>query len=108
MCGDHVLIFSDKTIAWQGNKDARLAWKRWAKRAIAKSVDQIRGAERWIAQYPDRIFIDRKCTQKLPIALPPPESRKVHIPARRRLHALAVSTAFAAHKKVSGKVIPLT
>ena len=37
-----------------------------------------RGAERWIAQFPDRIFIDRQCTQKLPIALPPPERRKIH------------------------------
>ena len=78
VCGDDVLIFSDKSIAWPGGTDEDLAWKRWARRAIAKSVDQIRGAERLIAKCPDRIFIDPKCTQKLPIALPPVERRKVH------------------------------
>ena len=78
VCGDHILIFSDKTVAFPESEDKALSWKRWWRRAIAKSVDQIRGAERWIAQFPDRIFIDRQCTQKLPIALPPPDRRKVH------------------------------
>jgi hypothetical protein len=78
VCGDHVLVFSDKTVAFPEGEDKVLAWKRWSRRAIAKSVDQIRGAERWITHFPERIFIDRKCTQKLPIALPPPDRRKVH------------------------------
>jgi hypothetical protein len=78
ICGDHVLIFSDKTINWPSEGDEKLAWKRWYKRAILKSVDQIRGAERWIAQFPDKIFLDRQCTQPLPLRLPPPERRKVH------------------------------
>ena len=78
VCGDHVLIFSDKTAAWPGGDDVGLAWRRWYKRAIQKSVDQIRGAERWISHYPDRIFIDRQCSQPLPFPLPPPERRKVH------------------------------
>lgn len=78
VCGDHVLIFSDKTIAWPGNEDHQLSWKRWYKRAIAKSADQIRGAERWIDTFPDRIFLDRLCTQPLPIPMPPPERRKFH------------------------------
>lgn len=76
VCGDHVLIFSDKTIAWPAG-ETELAWKRWYKRAIHKSVAQIRGAERWIAQFPERIFVDRACTQRLPIPLPPPDRRKV-------------------------------
>lgn len=78
VCGDHVLIFSDKTIAWPPSDDDQLSWKRWYKRAIAKSAEQIRGAERWINTYPDRIFLDRLCTQPLPIRMPPPERRKVH------------------------------
>ena len=78
VCGDHVLIFSDKTIGWPGGEDGQLAWKRWYKRAIAKSVDQIRGAERWINKFPERIFLDTRCTQPLPIKIPPPERRKVH------------------------------
>ncbi len=78
VCGDHVLIFSDKTIAWPGGGDEQLSWKRWYRRAIAKSAEQIRGAERWINTYSDRIFLDRLCTQPLPIRMPPPERRKVH------------------------------
>ena len=78
VCGDDILIFSDKTVGWPDGKDEGLAWKRWFKRAIAKSVDQIRGAERWITTYPDRIFLDRKCTQRLPLPLPPADRRHVH------------------------------
>jgi hypothetical protein len=78
VCGDHVLIFSDKEVAWPGGEDVQLAWRRWYKRAIQKSVGQIRGAQRWLSQFPERIFIDRACSQPLPIALPPPERRKVH------------------------------
>ncbi|MGN8118618.1 hypothetical protein [Labrys sp. 22185] len=78
VCGDHVLIFSDKTIAWPDGNDEQLSWKRWYKRAIAKSADQIRGAERWINTYPNRIFLDRLCTQPLPVKIPPPSQRKVH------------------------------
>jgi hypothetical protein len=78
VCGDHILIFSIKAIVWPGGANEQIAWKRWYKRAIAKSVDQIRGAERWIAQFPDRIFLDRQCTQRLPLPIPPPERRKIH------------------------------
>lgn len=78
VCGDHILIFSDKTVAWPAGDDTDLAWRRSFKRAIHKSADQIRGAERWIAQFPNRIFIDRKCTTRLPLKLPPAEQRKVH------------------------------
>lgn len=78
VCGEHVLIFSVKAVAWPAVKDDKLAWKRWYKRAIVKSVDQIRGAERWIAQFSDRIFLDRQCTQALPLKIPPPDQRKIH------------------------------
>lgn len=78
VCGDHVLIFSDKTVSWPVADDVQLGWKRWYKRAILKSVEQIRGAERWVDKFPNRIFLDRQCTQPLPIPLPPPERRKVH------------------------------
>ena len=78
VCGDHVLVFSVKAVTWPAGASEQIAWKRWYKRAIAKSVDQIRGAERWIAQFPDRIFLDRQCTHRLPLMLPPPERQKIH------------------------------
>jgi hypothetical protein len=77
VCGDHVLVFSDKSVAWPEG-ELSLAWARWYRRAIEHSVNQIRGAERWISQFPDRLFTDRGCTSKLPISLPPRERRRVH------------------------------
>ncbi len=78
ICGDDVLVFSDKSIQWPTNRDLHLAWSRWYRRAIANSVKQIRGAERWLLQFPDRIFIDPACLRRLPIELPVPETRRVH------------------------------
>ena len=57
VCGRYIVIFSEKTIAWP-NGDLILAWSRWAKRAVRDSAKQAKGAERWITQFPDRIFLD--------------------------------------------------
>jgi hypothetical protein len=78
VCGDDVIIFSDKSIAWPPGEDVNLNWSRWYRRAVKKSVDQIRGAERWLRTFPERIFLDPACTAKLPIELPPLERRRVH------------------------------
>lgn len=78
VCGDDILIFSDKSIAWPKVEDFTTAWSRWYRHAIDKSVAQIGGAERWLAQHPDRIFLDPACTQRLPIELPSPSKRRVH------------------------------
>ena len=78
VCGDHVVVFSDKNIGWPTGVDTELAWRRWYKRAVEKSVRQIRGAARWITQYPDRIFLDPECTKQLPIGLPPASRIQLH------------------------------
>ncbi|WP_291864774.1 hypothetical protein [Bradyrhizobium sp.] len=78
MCGDDIIIFSDKSIEWPGGSDFETIWSRWYRRAVEKSVAQIAGAERWLAQFPDRIFLDPACTRKLPFALPPIDRRRVH------------------------------
>jgi hypothetical protein len=77
VCGDHVIIFSDKSIEWP-NGDSEVAWPRWYKRAVRNSVEQIRGAERWLKLNPEEIYLDAKCTMRLPLELPPPERRIVH------------------------------
>ena len=77
VCGNHVIIFSDKENGWSEDKDIKIAWARWYKRAVQKSIKQINGAEKWIEEHPDRIFIDSACTQRLPIELPPTGQRKV-------------------------------
>lgn len=75
--GDDVIIFSDKTIEWPSGP-TEVAWPRWYRRAIEKSVDQIRGAARWLQNNPGELFVDAKCRQRLPLELPPIERRRVH------------------------------
>ena len=74
----HVLIFSDKDIAYAQTKRRDVAWRRWFKQAVLKSSRQVYGAERWLKQYPSRIYLDRGCTQAFPLALPSPDEMIVH------------------------------
>ncbi len=75
---EHVIIFSDKDVAYKPHTDPKVAWRRWYKSAVKKSADQVYGAERWLRDYPDQLFLDKSCTQPFPIPLPPLERMKVH------------------------------
>lgn len=77
LCGNDLLIFSDKDIRWPSG-DTGLAWARWYRRAVQHSVEQIKGAERWVRRYPDRIFIDAKCQTRFPVDFPDPANLNVH------------------------------
>lgn len=77
VCDRHVIIFSEKTIEWPSG-DTNTAWCRWAKRALHSSSKQARGAERWIKEFPERIFLDRECTEIFPIDLPQQEDCIFH------------------------------
>jgi hypothetical protein len=35
-------------------------------------------AERWLREHPDRVFLDRACTERFLLALPPSKRTKVH------------------------------
>lgn len=96
VCGDDVLIFSDKEITWPTG-DLETAWGRWYRRAVSSSVKQIRGAERWIRTYPHRVFIDAECTTQLPVDLPPP--------AKLRIHGIVVTSGseVAVRQHIGGK-----
>lgn len=78
VCGDHVIIFSDKTVNFTDSGNIDTDWKRWFKRAVKKSADQLYGAERWLdkSQF---LFLDPKCNHPLPIDIPLPGNRKVHL-----------------------------
>jgi hypothetical protein len=78
VCDPYVLVFSDKHVEWLGDEKLSLNWTRWYKRAISHSMRQIRGAQRWIETYPNRIFIDPDCRQRLPVDIPPADRRIVH------------------------------
>jgi hypothetical protein len=75
---NHVIIFSDKDCAFPNTGDLQVDWSRWFRRAVLKSAEQIYGAERWIRDFPDRLFLDPSCTQPFPYPLPDPGEAKFH------------------------------
>ncbi|MEX2376077.1 MAG: SEC-C domain-containing protein [Dehalococcoidia bacterium] len=75
---DHVIIFSDKEIKYPSDVPIEVAWARWFRSAIERSAKQVYGAERWIKLFPDRLYLDRACTQSFPVNLPGENSIKVH------------------------------
>lgn len=82
--GRDVLIFSDKQIKFQENKELTVAWKRWYRSAIADSFRQLCGAKSWVMQFPDRLFLDAKCTRRLPITIPAADTATYHLIAVTR------------------------
>lgn len=76
--GNDVIIFSDKDCHFPTSGNLDLDWSRWFRRAVMKSADQLWGAERWLRQNPARIFVDRRCTQPIPVALPVSDKLRVH------------------------------
>lgn len=65
----HVVIFSDKSCAFPNSGNLDNDWHRWFKRAIGQSARQVFGAERWLRNYPERVFLDCACTQRFPLEL---------------------------------------
>lgn len=82
--GNDVLLFSDKHCAFQSEVDITVAWPRWYKRAIEKSARQLAGAESFLRRFPDRVFVDKSCQTKLPVALPDPSSARYFLIAVTR------------------------
>jgi hypothetical protein len=78
--GNDIIIFSDKSCLFPECVDEQLGWKRWFRRSIWESAGQAWGAERWIRAHPERLFLDRACTQRFPLALPKiPDVRFHHV-----------------------------
>lgn len=75
--GNNIIIFSDKECEYPNTGNAAIDWNRWFKKSIRESAKQLRGAERWLRDFPDRVFIDRECTKVLPIDLPDPRHMKI-------------------------------
>lgn len=68
--GNDVIIFSDKHIEFQQNRSVEVAWPRWYKRAVADSCRQLYGALSWLTRFPERAFLDPKCTRALVVPVP--------------------------------------
>ena len=73
-----IIIFSDKSCAYPETGDEVKDWARWFRRSISDSARQVYGAERWIRNYPDRIFLDAGCKHPFPLNLPHPEEMQIH------------------------------
>ena len=75
-----VVIFSDKSIAFKEDIDVHTSWKRWFRRSVVKSAKQLYGAEAWIKQHSNRLYLNKNCTSRLPIEIDPSEL-KIHLVA---------------------------
>lgn len=75
---DYIIIFSDKYCKFPCSGNLERDWCRWFKSAVWKSAQQIWGAERWLKEHPDRLYLDKSCTQPFPIALPDAKSACFH------------------------------
>ena len=77
--GNHIIIFSDKHCKFPKSGNIEVDWQRWFRRAVVKSANQVWGAERWIKQFPNRIFLDNSCSKKIPINIPDIKEAKFHL-----------------------------
>lgn len=75
---NHVIIFSDKHIEYKQHDIPAIAWNRWYNNCIRRIADSLYGAEKWIRQYPTRIFLDPRCTKRIPVSMPHGGSLIVH------------------------------
>ncbi|MGO8948992.1 MAG: SEC-C domain-containing protein [Ktedonobacterales bacterium] len=76
--GDHILLFSDKYCEYPNTENAETNWKRWYKKAVRKSADQLWGAESHILAHPNTLYLDPACSQPFPIPLPDKTRARVH------------------------------
>jgi len=79
VAGEDVIIFSDKHCTLTEHPQLDVAWRRWMKAAVSDGARQAWGAERWLKQYPDRVFVDEQCQVPFPFALPSPETARYHL-----------------------------
>ncbi len=104
---NHIIIFSDKDCKFGTKKSVAVEWARWFKKAILKSAEQVRGAERWIKGAPEKLFLDRKCTFPFPINFPPPDKAIFHriVVAHDDLRACAKVLGGSGSLIISNKIV---
>lgn len=76
--GEDIVIFSDKQCAFPETGNLSQDWSRWFRKAVMKSAEQVWGAERWILDHPDRLYLDRACQIPFPLGVPPRERARLH------------------------------
>ena len=76
--GNYIIIFSIKMCSFPNGADLKKNWHRWYERAIFKSANQLFGAERWIKNFPNRIYTDNLCNVPFPYELPSDKNVRFH------------------------------
>lgn len=79
VCGNDVIIFSDKNCQFPNTGDLMLDWSRWFRNTVSESAAQIWGAEKKIRKFPEKIFLDNLCTKPLPIPIELSSDTKFHL-----------------------------
>lgn len=73
-----IIIFSDKSCEFPDSGNLEVDWKRWYRKSVKKSADQVFGAERWIKNFPARIFLDPNCQHPFPFEIPSGSEARFH------------------------------
>lgn len=76
--GEDIVLFSDKTSVFPVTGDLNIHWGRWHKRAIIKSRSQLNLAERWLRKTPEKVYLDAKCTHRVPVEIPSGSNVRIH------------------------------
>ena len=68
---NHVFLFFDRESKTfdTSSQDISVIWERWKKKAIDRQIATADGAARYIQRCRDDIYLDQKCTVRLPIKL---------------------------------------
>ncbi|MGA8494296.1 MAG: SEC-C domain-containing protein [Xanthobacteraceae bacterium] len=68
---NHVFLFFDRESRTfdTSSKDISIIWERWKKTAIERQINTADGASRYLQRCRDDIYLDAKCTVRLPIKL---------------------------------------
>lgn len=70
---NQVFVFFDRyntALETYVDGDFLVAWKRWKKATIDKQLKTVSGAERYLRNPENKLFLDAKCTQAFPINIP--------------------------------------
>jgi hypothetical protein len=78
---NNIILFSDKDISFNQNIDIIVAWKRWRRKSILESAAQLYGAEKWLREHAQEIYLDEMCQNKFPLEIPNPKEIKIHLVA---------------------------
>ena len=76
---DHIIVFSDKDCIYGQSGDDRIDWRRWYKKAIQKSANQLLGAKKWIIEHPKEISLDASNKSDFPLTIDITPQTKFHL-----------------------------